>query len=196
MERTFRLALTAVSLGVLLAAFGCTTTRRITNTSATGLQQLLGTQAIDRAVQKLSWPDVQGKTVYVQTASPGELGDQAYLRQVVTAELAQRGAIVSDDASRAQYVMTVLAGALGTDEKDVFFGLPPVQSVLIPVALPEIAIYKSEEQQGFARTETVTTDQQRGGIVYRAGPTQGRTYAHTRKVLFIGWYNTDTTREQ
>lgn len=192
----FQVALTVTSLGVLLMIVGCTTTRRITNTSATALQQLLGTQAIDRAVQKLSWPDVQGKTVYVQIASPGEWGDQAYLRQVVGTELAQRGAIVSDDSSHSQYVMTVLAGALGTDQTEVFFGLPAVQSVVVPLALPEMAIYKSEEQEGFARTETVTTDSQHGGIVYRAGPTQGRTYAHTRKIFFVGWYNTDTTRDQ
>lgn len=180
----------------LALVVGCTTTRRITNTPATALQQLLDTEAIDRAVHKLTWPDVAGRTVFVQTASPAEEGDRTYLRQAISAELAQRGAILSEDYTKMDYMVTVLAGAIGTDERDVFFGLPQIQSMVVPLSLPEMAIYKSEEQEGFAKVEVVTTDVRRGAVVFRAGPAQAKTYAHTRKVLFVGWYRTDTTRDK
>ena len=191
------LASTLLMLTIFLpVAPGCSTTRRITNTPLTALQQLLGTEAVDHAVAKLTWPAIENQRVFVQTASPGAKKDQAYLRQAVAANLAERGATVVKDFSDADYVVTVLAGSIGTDQKDVFFGIPAIQSVILPFALPEIALYKAQEQEGFAKTEVVTTDAKHGGVVHRSGPTRGRTYARTRTVLFVGWYRTDTSRNQ
>ena len=178
----------------LAAMSACSATRHITNTSSTALQQLLGTEAIDRAVDQLTWPDVMHKSVAVQSASPGEWGDEQYLRKAVVRRLAERGARVIDDPTAADYLVTVLAGSLGTDHSEVFFGIPPIQSILIPLSLPEIALYKAENQEGFAKTEIVVTDVRHGGVVHQAGPTHGQTYSRTRKFLFFGWYRTDTTR--
>jgi hypothetical protein len=183
-----------IGVSVLCSVTGCSTTRRITNTSATGLQQLLTTEAVDRALQKLVWPDFSNRTVYVETGSPAEWGDQFYLNQAVTAHLTNQGAAVTLDPKAADYVVSVLAGAIGTDQKDVLVGMPPVASYVFPVALPEIAIYKAEDQEGFAKIELVASDAKRGGIVHRSGPAYGHTYVHNRTVLFIGWYTTDTSR--
>jgi len=88
----------------------------------------------------------------------------------------------------------VLAGSIGTDEQDVLFGMPPVQSMIIPFALPELALYKAQDQQGFAKVQLVATDAKTGGPLYRSGPTYGTTYVHNHSVLFIGWYTTDASR--
>lgn len=108
---------------------GCATQRRITHTEATALQQLLTTEAVDRAVAKLIVPDLQGRTVFIQTGSPAGWGDQFYLNQAVAAQLSNHGAVVTTDPTTADYVVSVLAGSIGTDFKDVLFGMPPVTSM-------------------------------------------------------------------
>ena len=98
------------------------------------------------------------------------------------------------DPAKADSIISVLAGSIGTDEKDVLFGMPPVQSMIIPFTLPELALCKAQDQQGFAKVELVATDAKSGGTLYRSGPTYGTTFVHNRTVLFIGWYATDTSR--
>ena len=194
MARGIAAALAIVSL--VGGAIGCSTERRITNTPATGLQQLLTTEAVDRAVKKLVLPDLQGHTVYLQTGSPAEWGDQFYLNQAVAAQFSERGAKVTFDPTQADSIVSVLAGSIGTDQKDILFGMPEAASTFLPIALPELAIYKAQDQQGFAKVELVATDAKTGGTLYRSGPTYGTTYVHNRTVLFIGWYTTDTSFER
>jgi len=191
---TRRIGLALLLTPILALTCSCTTTRHLTNSTASGLQQILETEAVDRAVQKLTWPDLTGRTAFVEVASPTDWGNQFYLREAVASALAEHGAILTEDYAHADLVVRALAGSVGTDQKDIFFGMPQVQSVVIPVSLPELALYKSEEQTGFAKTEVVVTDNHRGGEIWHSGPTWGDTFSHTRSVLFIGWYNTDTSR--
>ena len=210
------LAVVSVACGVI----GCSTERRITNTAATGLQQLLTTAAIDRAVQKLVLPELDGHTVYIQTGSLAAWGEQlkagspavranqfgsgspaewsdhdyVYLNAAVAALLSERGAKVTLDPAQADTIISVLAGSIGTDEQDVLFGMPASASMFLPIALPELALYKAQDQEGFAKVELVATDTKTGGTLFRSGPTYGTTYVHNRTVLFIGWYTTDTSR--
>jgi len=173
---------------------GCATERRITNTTATALQQLLTSEASDRALALIAWPYTPGKSYFVEVGSPAEWGDQFYLQQRVNAYLVDHGGHITLDPAAADYYVSVLAGAVGTDEKDVLFGMPPVTSVIIPFSLPELALYKAQDQEGFAKIEVVVSDAKHGGIVQRSGPTFGHTYVHNRSVLFVGWYTTDTSR--
>jgi hypothetical protein len=41
--------------------------------------------------------------------------------------------------------------ALGTEQGATFFGMPPVQSVVIPFSLPEISLYKKVQQRAHVR---------------------------------------------
>jgi hypothetical protein len=103
---------------------------------------------------------------------------------------------VTFDPEKADYMVSVLAGSIGTDEKDVLFGMPEVTSNFFPIGLPEIALYKAQDQEGFAKLELIASDARGGGVIHRSGPTYGRTYVHNRTVLFIGWYRTDTSRNR
>lgn len=209
-RRRVRLAAGLLGMGVLCTT-GCSTTRRVTNSPATALQQLLGTESVDRALAAAEWPDLSGRRLYVRTGSPSDRGEQAspqgelgewqggnegYLRAAVEAKLAERGAIIVPRQSDAEFMAIALAGAIGTDAKDVFLGIPPVTSVVLPFSTPEIALYKAQDQEGFAKTEIVIVDLKRGGVAHHAGPTRGRTYAHNRQILFFGWYTTDTSRRE
>ncbi len=189
-----RLSIALVALAIALLVAACATERRITNTPTTALQQLLTSEASDRALALIEWPYFPGKSFYVEVGSPADWGDQFYLQQRVNAYLADHGGLITHDAGAADYRVSVLAGAVGTDEIDVLFGMPPITSMIIPFSLPELALYKAQDQEGFAKVQVVVSDARRGGIVQRSGPTFGRTYVHNRSVLFFGWYTTDTSR--
>ncbi|HYD49506.1 MAG TPA: hypothetical protein VEB21_14215, partial [Terriglobales bacterium] len=96
-----------VTAALLLAVFGgCSTTRRITNSTNTGLQQLLTTEAVDRALAKMSFPNLGGRSVYVEVGAPADCGEKEYLRRAVAAKLAEAGATVAHRHCDADYLAT------------------------------------------------------------------------------------------
>ena len=68
--------------------------------------------------------------------------DQTLLQQVLTGWLGQQGYLVQKDEKNATHRIDVIVGALGTELAGAFVGMPPIQSVLIPFALPELSLYK------------------------------------------------------
>ncbi|HYD47662.1 MAG TPA: hypothetical protein VEB21_04910, partial [Terriglobales bacterium] len=78
--------------------------------------------------------------------------------------------------------------------KESFLGIPQIQSILLPVSVPELVLYKAQEQDGFAKIEIAVSDAASGGLVHHSGPARATTYARHRQILFFGWYRTDTTR--
>lgn len=193
------LYLAVVSIVLPIGLGGCTAKRVITTTEHTPVEQLLLTEAIDRTIDKLSWPDLRGKVVFIDVgtseaplAEPQE--KTVYVRQALAAQLAQRGAILVPQVGEADYVALALLGALGTEQQDQFLGLPPIQSVLIPFSLPELALYKATRLTGFAKLELVITDRRRGGVEHRSGPARAETYWRIRQIPFSTSITTDTSR--
>jgi len=167
------------------------TTRRQTNTARTATQQLLGTVAIDRALTALAWPDLDGRSVIVEVFSAADQVDQSYLKGSAEALLAEKGAEVVRDREKAELVLTLLAEALGTDQVDILLGTPRLESFL--VTIPEMALYKLERQEGFARVTYVLTHGD-GEFVFRSEPSQSETFAQSRRILFLGKHETDVGR--
>jgi hypothetical protein len=188
--RSWGVAVTAV-----LCA-GCSPKWLTTNTPRTSIQQLIGSEATERALNQLSIPDLWGMKVLVDVASPAAKEDQTYLRQALAAKLAARGAVIADAAAADVYRATALAGALGTTESDSFVGLPALQHPLLPLASPELAVYKSTLQQGYARLELLVRDPNNAGVIYHSGPVIGVAFWKDVHVLFLSFHNTDTDEAQ
>lgn len=183
-----------VFLGLVAGVAGCSAERVINNTPRTAMQQLVVTESADRAVRRIQWPKLRGRRIFVETASPAAADDQAYLRKAVAAQLGYGGAMVVEDRAQAEFVATVFAGSLGTEQSSKFVGIPSMQSVLLPVPFPEIAIYKSLRQSGFAKVEVVITEPATGRVIYRDGPESAESYWTEFTVLLFGFYRTDTSR--
>jgi hypothetical protein len=175
----------------LLVAPACTT-RLETNTARTATQQLLGTVAIDRALAALEWPALAGRSVSVAVFSTADPLDQSYLRGAAEALLSERGARIVGDAAQADFVLSLLAGALGTDHTETFLGTPGFETLVVTV--PEIVLFRSSRQEGFARIAYVWRDAKTGAFLHRSPPAQASTYARSLRVLFVGSYRTDVGR--
>jgi hypothetical protein len=189
----------AVLLGALLAlgAPACTTLT-VTTTEDSSIEQLLLTEAVDRTFDRLTWPDLAGKRAYpdVMPLEPEEqtLDERWYVLQELKTELAHRGAVLAEFANDADVRAVVMIGALGTEHQEQFLGVPASQSVIIPISIPELVIYKSIRLQGFAKLEVAILDAKKGEVLHRAGPARAQTFWRKRRIVVYSTERTDTSR--
>jgi hypothetical protein len=79
--------------------------------------------------------------------------------------------------------------ALGTVQGETFFGMPPVQSVIIPFALPELTLYKRQAQTGYMRYSLDIYDSSTGRLVRSTPWYAGSSYYNQYTFLFLFKYN-------
>jgi hypothetical protein len=140
-----------LATAIILVA-GCSTTRRNTQSSRTAVEQLLLSEAVKRSFPSHPGeflPIPRGASVAINTV--GMTADQAFLQQVLAGWLGQQGYLVQKDGKDATHRIDVVVEALGTELSSAFMGMPPVQSQFIPFSLPELALFKSQYQTGYAK---------------------------------------------
>jgi hypothetical protein len=180
------LDLAAVLATAIMAQTGCSATTPPPGGRLAASQQLLASEAVDRALAQVDWPNFRGRSVFVDIGSPAADDERHYLESAVTAAVAEHGGKVTPDLKSADYAVTVLGKAVGVDEDRTFFGIPALQSSLLPVGLPEIAIYRASQQKGVAKLETIVAGRSKGGHVVRSGPVESEAWIREKQVLVFG----------
>ena len=204
--------LALVVISAVLSA-GCATPREPSRTPRTAIEQLLLSQAIERSVAHLEIPlpsdsavflDVsgfgtdpvvlqsRGEGVRKQPNAPagpmmvyGPSADLLIVRDLVAARLGSLGLRLQTREEEAGYRVRVLVRALGTEQGENFFGMPPVQSVLLPFSLPELTLYRAQNQSGYVRYSIDVFDAGTGRLV-RSTPTYiGSAYYNQYTVFFF-----------
>jgi hypothetical protein len=178
----------------LLVTVGCAYSGDI-SIPRSGWNQILATEAIDRALKQLEWPDVADKTIYVQVGPPGDALDDGYLRHAVEVILADDGARIVGKLEEADHVLTCLVGAMGLDTGGRYVGFEGTSGGFIPITIPELLFYRKARREGFAKVEIALFNRPDGGVVHRSGPVQGTTKRVTTTILFVfSWSRSDTSR--
>ncbi len=176
------------------------------------MEQVLLTQAVEQALANLSVRLPDGVKVDVDATAlesdrsrlrmtNADLGtidrpsrDILYIRDAVAAELGRRGYRVSARGAKSPYLVRVMAESFGTMQGNVFVGMPPVQSVLIPFSLPELTLYKNQSQSGYARLHVDVYDNRTGEFLGSSPKLVGRAYFNQYTALFFAtWLRTDVT---
>lgn len=133
---------------ILLSA--CGVTRDASKSPRAATEQLLLAQAVERSFEDVSVPILKEAAVVMEVA--GLTPDQYYVRDAVAGHLAKTlGTRIVDRRDQAKYVVHVMVQALGTELDQSFFGMPQVQGGLIPIALPELPLYKFIREIGYVR---------------------------------------------
>ena len=164
----------------------CSTTNRTTNTSRTAVEQLLISEAVNRSLpdrDKKSLPISSGSKVFLNTSGLTE--DQSYVKEELTGWLGQQGYIVHKDENSATYRIDVIIGALGTESGGGFFGLPPIQSMYIPFSLPELALYKSQNQTGYVNLKMNIFERETGKFIASTPVFLADSYHNIYTILFL-----------
>ena len=165
--------LLACFAAMLLA--GCGTTRW-TDTSRTATEQMLISDAVDRAVSDIDFTALQGRDVYLDSRFIFGSVDDRYIISTLRQHMFASGCIIKDKPEDAAFIVEVRTGAVGTNRNDILFGTPSTQLPSLggaaPVGgavIPEIALFKRTSQQGVCKVAVFAYDRISGSPVWQSG---------------------------
>ena len=175
-------------LGILFIVLSsCATMKDLpTPDQATGIEQLLMSQAVELSLNSedaTSLPLPHGSTVKLETT--GLSVEQRFLLGAIGRWLGEQGLRIPPDSKESTYKIQILVQSLGTEQSRTFFGMPPVQSVLIPFALPEITLYAAQYQTGFTRFRLDIFETATGQFIRSTPWLQASTFYNEYSLLFF-----------
>ncbi|MEY4178730.1 MAG: hypothetical protein RLY70_2304, partial [Planctomycetota bacterium] len=200
---SYRLAWVLV-WAVLVGVAGCGSTK-----SRTASEQLLMSDAVDRAVSQIDFRDLAGQKVFFETkylvntrdplfpANQKGLGfvNAEYIisslrQQMVTADLR-----LQDKADDADFVVEARIGAVGFDSTEVVYGIPasaPLSSAATTLSgtpvptIPEISFARKNIQLGAAKVGVFAYDRRTRSPVWQSGIAQAVSDARDSWLFGVG----------
>ncbi|HKT33728.1 MAG TPA: hypothetical protein VJR03_02770 [Nitrospira sp.] len=112
-------------------------------------------------------------------------GDLGFIRDAVAAHLGMLGYAIAKREQDASYVVRVVVQSFGTSQSISFFGMPPIQSVLIPFSLPQLTVYQNLAQDGYVRYGIEVVERVSGRLFYSTPWHSHRTYHDQYTILFF-----------
>jgi hypothetical protein len=177
-----------VSACVLIPA-GCGTTKW-SDTSRTGTEQLLISNAIDSSVGKIDFRPIGDKRIFLKTDAIADITDHQYLAMALRQQIAANGGIICDHEEDAEYVVEIRVGAIGTDRDDTLIGIPALTMPSIPGTnfaagtIPEIPFIKRTQQRAVAKMALFAYNKKTGRPIWASGNSQSESRA--RNLWFAG----------
>jgi len=138
-----------VTAWIVIGLAGCSS-RLVTNTPRSAIEQLLLSGAVDRALEKFELPEIEGRKVFLDFANL-KTYDVEYVKGASRARFARLGATLVEKREDAEYVAEVTSGGHGIEFKSSVIGLPPMPVPNAPVPTPELSAYRSLEQTGIVK---------------------------------------------
>ena len=179
------LRITAPALAALV--IGCGTTR-MTDTQRTATEQLLISDAIDKAVSQIDLRPLTGKPVYFDPQYLDGAVDRGYLVSCLRQHLLASGCVLLEDRAKAAYVVEARSGGVGTDRHSLLVGVPQmtVPSFLPgqPTNIPEVPLARKTDQNGVAKVAVFAYNRQTGQPVWQSGTLMA--VSNARDVWFFG----------
>ena len=179
----------AVALLTGLAS-GCVNKQRMTEPSRSVGEQLLLSTAIDRALSELDTEAIgllKGSKVYLSTTYLKAL-DQEYLIGSLRDLLFSSGVLVVDAIEQAQMIVEARSGANSLDSATVTAGIAEDQALPnpvtgAPVALPELAVFKKENNVSVATVALVAYHPDSRAHIFSSGTLLGGAYDRHYQIL-------------
>jgi hypothetical protein len=206
----------AVLAVVLLLSSGCALSHDPTRTPRTATEQLLLSHALTRSLNDLEVPLPAGKSVAVEVigfpvdrlilqepfTSSATLGspdspvvrlpasDLQVVRGMFETRLGQLGFVLPQRRHDAAFLIRLIVLTFGTEQGVSFFGMPPVQSVLLPFALPELTLFKAQRQSSYMRCVVHVYDATSGRFLRSTAWYEGTAYYNQYTWFFVFSYRT------
>ena len=173
----------------------------MTDTPRTATEMLLLSHAVDSAVSQIDFSPLAGCYVYVDAAGlDKDVVDRAYLISLVRQQVAAAGAILQDERHKADYIVEIRSGGIGTDRHSVLVGTPALQlpSVMpgMPTNIPEIALVKKNDQRGVAKIALFAYNRHTGRAVWQSGNVESVSRLKDLWVLGAGPFSQGSIRKR
>lgn len=185
--RTLRAPVILLAAVIVLAATGCGTTSW-SDTKRTATEQLLVSDAIERAIMKVDMTPLAGHRVFLDTTALNDVGDKDYLTSTVRQHLLGSGGVLAAKREDAEIVVEARAGAIGTDRTSVLLGIPAtnVEFAGNGTNIPELALFKRSDQRAVAKINLFAYERDTGQPVWQSGIANVATHARDRWVMGAG----------
>jgi len=169
-----RLRLWVMLLLAAAGTAGCGTTKW-SDSPRTATEQLLVSDAVDRAISEIDFSALEDCSVFLDTRFIATTLDQNYVTSTLRQHMLASGCIIKDKAEDCDFVVEVRAGALGTNRNDVLVGVPATNLPNVAglptgaAAIPEIALSKRTSQQAVCKMAVFAYDRITGEPVWQSG---------------------------
>jgi hypothetical protein len=183
-----------VGIGVLLALCAGCATSTTSNTPRTSVEQLLVANAIDQSLDKVSFSNFQGTKVFLQEKYV-DCVDKNYLIASTRHRLLASGAELVEAADKADVVVEVRSGAVGTTASNSFIGTP---EIALPgmLTIPEIKLAERRRQQAAAKIGFVAFDAKTNQILGSGGISLSNSNDNNWFVAGIGPYQSGSVHKE
>jgi hypothetical protein len=184
---------TVASTALLVALLSGCSTGRETDPPRTATEQLLISTAADRAAAGIVLQLGPERKAFLDATNFEGL-DGKYAIAAIRSSLLKKGTRIVADKKDADTVIEIRSGALSIDKHETLVGIPSVD-IPIPLAgdfgTPEVALYKSEEQEGVAKFAATAYDAKDGRFLGESTPPLGRSKIERQVVLIVSWIEDD-----
>lgn len=187
---------------VLIAGISGCGTAKLTNTTRTATEQLLLSDAMDRAVSQVNFSMLSGKKVYVNSKPIAKVTDSEYLLSIVRQHALASGCLLQEEEAEADVILELRAGTSGTDQNDTMLG---ISEMTIPgfgsyssTTIPEVAMAKRVIQKATVKIGIFAYTRIGRRPVWQSGNLVAESKAKNRWLFGMGPYQTgdiyDTAR--
>ena len=187
-------------LALFLSMLAGCSTESTSKPARSAIEELLISTAAERAADKLIVQIPSPAKVFVDSSN-FEGTDSKYAISAIRDSLLRQGAHLVDDRKNAQTVIEIRSGALSMEEKTFLIGIPsfnipiPLASTSLP--FPEIALYKSDDQEGVAKFAFTAYDIKEGTLRESVAPQFGFSHDVQKTILiFYSWSTNDIFPEK
>ena len=143
------------ALAASIMGAGCTTVH-ITATPRSSVEQRLIVRSLERAVARLEPAPLAGRTVRLEVF--GLTDDRAFAEEFAKAQLEARGIRIARGSDAPEVILRMFLAALAVDTAQTLLGLPTMQVPVLPVPIPELALFKWERSSGHAKVHVFRYD--------------------------------------
>ena len=194
----------ALAAALVLAACGCGSTK-----ARVATEQLLASDAVDRAVADIDFRPLAGEDVFLDTQYllPGRsktnraIGyvDESYVISTLRQQLIGCGARLQDRVDDAEIVVEARVGALGTDSREIVYGLPASNAISAAASaasalgsappipsIPEISLARRDDHSAAAKVAAFAYDRLTREPVWQSGLAVAKSDAKDTYVLGAG----------
>jgi hypothetical protein len=188
---------------LVLAAFavGCGI-----NKSRLATEQLVVSEAVDKAVATIDFSPLSGRRVYFDTqyldgVNMGQIGNVKYVISSLRQQMAAYDLRLQEKPETAEYIVEGRIGVLANDGYEVTYGIPgnaaaASATVLLPTpvpvpapGMPELSIGRRNHQAGTAKVGLFAYDRVTREPVWQAGVRRGASDVRDTWFLGLGPYH-------
>jgi hypothetical protein len=177
----------------LLVCCGCTSLKT-TNTARSSTEQMLVSNAVDQALDKIDFSPLSGHAVFLDEKYVDCI-DKAYVIGSIRHRLLQVGSRLTDKVDDAELVVEPRSGTIGTANSETYVGIP---EITLPgmLTLPEVRVATRSQQIGVAKIGIAAYDRKTRTALGVGGVTLAKSDDSNLSIFGVGPFQSGSIRNE